>query len=55
MYQSALSASGKQASDSQNCNGHILTLLTSEELENTASFFNYKLSVVFTTELFSIV
>ena len=33
MYQSALSASGKQASDSQNCNGHILTLLTSEELE----------------------
>ena len=33
MYQSALSASGEQASDSQNCNGHILTLLTSEELE----------------------
>ena len=33
MYQSALSASDEQATNSQGFNGRILTLLTSEELE----------------------
>ena len=46
MYQSALSASGKQASDSQNCNGHILTLLTSEELEQEPCLPGLELSLI---------
>ena len=38
MYQSALSASDEQATNSQGFNGRILTLLTSEELEQAVNY-----------------